>query len=445
MTLLLGNDRAMTAEVPAAEITRLRKPVIIGTLAVAVFFGGFLAFSWGVPLHRAAMASGQVVVEGSRRQVQHLEGGIVADILVREGQMVQAGEPVVRLDMTPARAQADNMRAQLLGTEAQMARLAAEAEWRDTVTFPKSLVDRARASDDQDVLDRQARIFRLRRDALLSQMSLLQQRTRQIEEEIAGTRGEIASQDRQLQLIQRELDDVRVLHGRGLERLPRLLALERAMAEIEGQRAQNVGRIARAEQAMVENEMRASDLRAQSMAEAAQRLRDEDLRAAELRERLRIAEDSLGRTTIPAPATGRVVNLRVFTRGGVIPPRESLMEIVPVGERLVVDAQLSPNDIDIAHVGADVDVRFVTLPQRTTPVLQGKLETVAADRQTDQRTGAAYYTARVVVSPEQMQRLGMEALPGMPVEISVKAGGRTLFDYLTQPLFHYAYRVFREK
>ncbi len=445
MTLLLGNDRALTADVPTQEVSRLRKPVTIGFAAIAVFFGGLFAFSYAVPLHRAALAPGQVVVEGSRRQVQHLEGGIIADILVREGAKVNAGDPVVRLDTTISRAQVDMMRGQLLGTEAQMARLAAEAEWRTDITFPADLEKRVKATSDPDLLDRQARIFTLRREAVASQVSLLQQRSRQIQEEVAGTRAEIAAQDKQIALIQREINDVRGLLERGLERTPRLLALERGMAEIEGRRAQNVAAIARAEQATVENLMRANDLKAQFVADAAQKLRDEDLRAADLRERLRVAADSLERTTILAPVGGRVVNLRVFTIGGVIPPRESLMEIVPGDDRLVIDAMLSPNDIDIAQVGADVDVRFSTLPQRTTPVLVGKVETIAADRQADQRTGAVFYTARVVVSPEEMKRLQAEALPGMPVEISVKAGARTVFDYLLQPLFHYAFRVFREK
>jgi HlyD family secretion protein len=445
MTLLLGNDRALTADLPSKEITRLRKPVLIGATAIAVFFGGLFAFSYAVPLHRAAMAPGQVVVEGSRRQVQHLEGGIVAEILVREGSKVKAGDPVARLDVTVTRAQVDMMRGQLLGTEAQMARLAAEAEWRTQVSFSAELVERAARTGDTDLLDRQSRIFTLRREAVASQVNLLEQRSRQVREEIEGTRAEIAALDKQISLIQREINDVRGLLERGLERTPRLLALERAMAEIEGRRAQNVAAISRAEQATVENLMRANDLRAQFVAEAAQRLRDEDLRAADLRERLRVAADALERTTILAPVAGRVVNLRIFTIGGVIPPRESLMEIVPMDDRLVIDAMLSPNDIDIAQAGADVDVRFVTLPQRTTPVLLGKLETIAADRQADQRTGAAFYTARVVVSPEELKRLQAEPLPGMPVEISVKAGARTVFDYLLQPLFHYAFRVFREK
>jgi HlyD family type I secretion membrane fusion protein len=445
MTLLLGNDRAVTADVPSEEVSRLRKPVLIGLMAIAVFFGGLFAFSYAVPLHRAALAPGQVVVEGSRRQVQHLEGGIIADILVREGSTVAAGDPVLRLDMTVGRAQVDMMRGQLLGTEAQMARLAAEAEWRTDVTFPTDLINRVQDTADPELLDRQARIFQLRREAVASQVSLLEQRSRQIQEEVAGTRAEIVAQDKQIALIQREIGDVRMLLDRGLERTPRLLALERAMAEIEGKRAQNVAAIARAEQSTVENLMRANDLKAQFVADAAQRLRDEELRATDLRERLRVAETSLERMTILAPVGGRVVNLRVFTIGGVIPPRESLMEIVPVDERLVIDAMLSPNDIDVAHVGADVDVRFSTLPQRTTPVLSGRLETIAADRQADQRTGAVFYTARVIVSPEELKRLNVDALPGMPVEISVKAGARTVFDYLLQPLFHYAFRVFREK
>jgi HlyD family type I secretion membrane fusion protein len=432
---------------PAAAAARPRRrfagPILLGHLLIVGFFGLFTLWAVWAPLERAAMATGSVVVEGSRRQIQHLEGGIVERILVHEGALVEAGQPVILLDATVPRTQVAQLAAQLAASEAQIARLRAEAENADAIAPHPA--DEALSPEAAALVASQGRIFELRRDAMRSQIELLGQRSRQSREEILGLRAEIVGQDRQLELIDREIATVRGLLERGLEREPRLLALERTRAEVVGARAQNFARIARVEQVIVENDMRALDLGVQTMSEAAQKLRDEEVRAAELRDRLHVARDAATRTTITAPVSGKVVNLKVFTERGTINPRESVMEIVPRGERLVIDAQIQPGDVDILKIGAPVRVRFSSLPQRDTPVVDGRLDDVAADRQSDPRSGASFYTARISLPPAQIERLGAPVVPGMPVEVTVNAGARSLVEYLLMPLAAWHFRAMKER
>lgn len=420
-------------------------PKRLGWLLAVVFFGGFALWSATMPLERAALSGGSLVVEGSRRQVQHLEGGIVRKILVREGSLVEAGQPLLQLDPTIARTQFDQLRAQIIATEAQIARLRAEAEELGTFVAPDLTESEAVDPRIATEIGTQRRIFDLRRRALTDQRELLGQRNRQSREEIGGLRAEITGQDRQLELIDREIATVRGLLERGLEREPRLLALERNRAEIVGARGQNVARIARSEQAIVENEMRALDLSVQTASEAAQKLRDEEVRLSDLRDRLRAVVDVLDRLTITSPVTGKVVNLKVFTERGVINPRETLMEVVPRDDRLVVDAQILPADADVVRIGATARIRFTSLPQRSTPVLNGAVEEMAADRQVDPRTGATYYTARIALGAGEIERLGTALYPGQPVEVTVNAGEHTLIDYLFQPLAAWRFRAMKER
>lgn len=438
-----GNEaRRVDRAEPTVDV-RFAGPVMLGHALVIGFFGLFALWAWLAPLERAALAPGVVVVEGSKRQIQHLEGGIVDKILVHEGAQVEVGQPLIRLDATVARTQAEQLQAQLAATEAQVMRLRAEAEAADEMApLPDSV---AGAAEVSPLVASQWRIFELRRGAIRSQVELLGQRSRQSREEILGLRAEIVGQDRQIELIDREIGTVKTLLERGLEREPRLLGLERSRAEIVGARAQNTSRIARAEQAIVENEMRAVDLKVQMTSDAAQKLRDEEVRAADLRDRHRVALDASQRTTLTAPVAGKVVNLKVFTERGVINPRESVMEIVPRGERMVVDAQIPPTEVDTLQIGAPVRVRFSSLPQRSTPVVEGRLEDVAGDRQSDPRSGATYYTARITLAPEQVERLGTAIFPGMPVEVTVNAGSRSLVEYLFMPLAAWHFRAMKER
>jgi HlyD family type I secretion membrane fusion protein len=423
-----------------------RWPILVCSIACGLFFAVLLGWSWFVPLERAILAPGSVVIEGARRQVQHLEGGIVGRIMVKEGTVVVAGQTVLVLDTTVSATQVELLRNQWASYVAQVARLKAEIEDGRQPDFPGRLLNSALVAPEvSKIIEGQLRLFEHRREALMTSLALLGERNGQIEKEIAGLQAEVAAQDRQLELISQELNAVEQLVARGLERTPRLLLLQRQQAEIDGAKAQNLARVARAGLTINENNLKKIDLKNQFRADASQKLQDEEGRLADTSDKLKVAEDTLRRATLRAPVGGKVLNLRAFTEGGVINAREPVMEIVPLEERLVIDAHVTPNDIDPVRKGAKVKVRFPSLPSREVPIIEGHLEDFSADRQTDNRTGTSFYTARVLVEPTEFERLGRPIYPGIPAEVTILAGSRSLLNYLFEPLFGWYWRAMREK
>jgi len=420
------------------------RPAAVGLAVGLLFFGCFGTWAAVAPLESAALAPGTVVVDTNRKTVQHLEGGIVAELLVQDGARVEAGQVLLRLDETLARATRQLLQGQLRATAAA-ARLVAERDEKAAIAFPGWLLAAQDDADVAQVLAGERHIFAARREALESQTRILRQRNAQIDEEIAGLAAEIKAQDRQLTLIAEEAASVGELVAKGLERRPRLLALQRQAAEIEGARAQNLARVARAKQSIGENEIRIVDLRVQALNEAVQKLREAEVRLHDFEERIRAADDVLARTTIRAPVSGRIVKLSVFTAGGVVAPREPLMEIVPDGDALVIEAQVAPGDIDVVTAGLPVQLRFTALNQRTTPTFNGRVVQVSADRLADAQTGQAYYTARIVLEDDLTKHEGLRLYPGMPVEAMIVTGERTALDYLLKPIRAGLNRAMREE
>lgn len=431
-------------ETPAGRPLGVARPLLLALGASALFFGGFAVWSVLAPLQSAAIAPGVVVVDTNRKAVQHLEGGVVDRLLVQEGDTVAPGQLLLRLDQLQLRAAVERLRGQLHGALALQARLRAERDELGEVEFPPELAAQADDTAVIDAIRSELRIFEARREQVDSQTRILRQRNAQVAEEMRGIADEIRAQDRQIKLIREEQAGVEGLVDKGLERRPRLLALQRQSADIEGQRAQNVARIARGQQAIGENDLRVLDLKAQILSEAAQKLRDEEARILDLRERLRGAEDVLQRTEIRAPAGGRIQGLRVFTVGGVVPPRETLMEIVPADEKLIVEAQMSPGDIDQVRPGLEVELRFTAFNQRNTPAVGGRVLNVSADRMNDQRTGAGFYQLRIAVDGPGALPDGLRLYPGMPVEAMVRTGSQTMFAYLSRPILDSMQRAFVE-
>ncbi len=420
----------------------VRGPLRFALALGILFTGGLLGWSALVPLQSAAIAPGTVVVDSNRKAVQHLEGGVVARLLVREGDTVAVGQLLVQLDQTQARSVVERLRGQLLASLALQARLRAERDLQASIAFPPELADGS--ATIADMVRAERRIFEARREQLEGQIRILRQRTGQVEEELRGVADEIRAEDLQLRLIREEMADVQALVAKGLERKPRLLALQRQAASIEGQRAQNVAHIARGQQSIGENEMRVLDLKAQFLSDAVQKLRDEETRIFDLREKLRAAEDVLQRTEIRASAAGRVQGVKVFTIGGVVPPRETIMEIVPGEEALVVEARMPIHDIDMMQAGLTVQLRFTAFNQRSTPTLAGSVVNVSADRMNDPQTNATFYLLRIVVDPGATLPEGMNLYPGMPVEATIRTGSQTLLAYLTKPLVDSMHRALRE-
>ncbi len=427
-----------------ARTIGVQRPLLFAmTLAIA-FTGGFGAWSTLAPLESAAIAPGIVVVDTNRKSVQHLEGGVVARLLAQEGDKVGAGQLLVLLDQTQARSAVDRLRAQLMASLALQARLKAERDQLANITFPSELTAVSGDPTVADLIQAERRVFETRREQIDGQIRILRQRNAQVDEEIRGLVDEIRAQDVQLRLIREEIADVEALVAKGLERKPRLLALQRQAAAIEGLRAQNVARIARNRQTIGENEMRVLDLKAQYLSESVQKLRDEEARIFEVREKLRAAEDVLQRTEIRAPVAGRVQGLKVFTVGGVVPPRETIMEIVPADEKLIVEARISTGDIDKVQAGLPVQLRFTAFNQRSTPSLDGRVLNVSADRMSEPQSGAVFYLLRITVDQGVSLPEGLSLYPGMPVEVTVRTGSQTLLAYLTRPILDSMHRALRE-
>jgi HlyD family type I secretion membrane fusion protein len=418
--------------------------VLSGIIIIVVFFGGFIGWASIAPLDSAAMASATIVVESSRKAIQHFDGGTVSQVLVKEGQKVEIGQPLVIMDDTTAKATVDMLQGDYDASQAIIARLSAERDRKDTIEFPEELLNRSLFPAAADVMMSQQKAFEAKHDAIESQTRILKQRNSQIDEEIKGERGQISAQDRQISLIQDEEKTVAQLLAKGLEVRPKLLQLQRQAAELEGQRAQNYAAIARAAQTAGENDLKIVDLTVSVVTDAAQKLHDEQVKIGDVREKLRSAKEVLERTTLRAPVAGQVVNLKLFTPGGVLPPRDTVMEIVPDNDRLIAEAQVAPTDIEHVHAGLRVQLRLTAFNQRRTPTVFGKIETVSADKQTDQRTGNSYYTARIILDEGLDQLKGLELYPGMPAEAMIITGERTLMAYLAKPLFSSLNRGLRE-
>jgi HlyD family secretion protein len=424
----------------------IRRPTVWGMAILLVFVGGFGTWAALAPLSSAAVAPGTVAVDTKRKTVQHLEGGIVSRILVREGERVVPGQPLVRLDTTQALATRNLHRGQLLAERALDARLVAERDGLEGIAFPPDLLGMARGDAGiRAILDGQRGIFAARRVALQGQLQILTERIGQLGSQIKGLRAQERAALDQLDLIRDEIASVRALIEKGLERLPRLRSLQRQVADLSGRLGSYRGDIAKAQQAIGETRLEMIDLRNRRAEEVVGELRDVREKIADLEEQMRAAEDVLQRQDIVAPVGGSVVNLKTVTPGGVVAPGDALMEIVPEEDKLTIQAQIRPTDIDTVHPGLPAKVRLTAFKAWVTPMLDGELAYVSADSLSDSETGAPYYDARIEVDRREVGRLDQGHLyPGMPVQAMVVTGELPLLAYFVQPLLDSFSRAFRE-
>jgi len=436
--------QSATPTVPRRPPTRFA--TVFGLAALALFLGGFGAWSALAPLSEAAAGPGVIKVEGNRRTVQHLEGGIVRELLVRDGDRVRAGDVLMRLDDVQAGAQLQALEAQRLFLLAQDARLTAELENAPAIAWPEEILLRRADVRVADAMAGQTALFVARRTAFDSTQQVLATRIDQLRAANESARSQLASQERQMSLIQEEMRGVAELLRLGLERRPRLLALQRAEASLVGNRDDIVGQIQRNEASIAENraQMKAQeDARQSDLNKERREVRD---RLAEVEERWRQARDVAARREIVAPVSGTVINQRFFTVGGVVRPGDPVLDIVPNDDRLIAEVQISPTDIDVVYPGLLAEVRLPAFKQRLVPYLHGKVTFVSADAIFDERTRTSHYRAHVAIDDDQLARLkGVELTPGMPVEVMVLVGERTFWQYVTQPLRDSFARAFREQ
>lgn len=405
----------------------IRFPALLGTAVAVGFFGVLGGWSVAAPLATAAMAAGEIMVESHRKTVQHLEGGIVDRILVREGDRVTAGQVLVRLDTTQAEASLTQYAGQLDAQRALAARLAAERDGLAEVAFPAAL--------PAAVVDGQRRIFHTRKTMLEDQRAILARRIDQLAAQIDGGRRQLAALGRQRALIEDELDGALKLLDHGLMQRTRVLALQREAAALDGRMGELESEVAAKQQAIGETQLSMVSLDSVRADEVARELREVETRIAELEQRVHANRDVLARQDILAPVAGQVVDLRIFSRRGVIAPAQPLMDIVPERDDLWVTVRVSPTDVDVVRPGQPAQVLLAAFNQRMVPPLPGRLATLSADRLIDEKTGQPYFVGRIDLDAEALKHLhGIALTPGMPVQAMIVTGEQTLFHYVLSPL-----------
>lgn len=426
---------APTANNPSVDTMGVSKPITIGLIIMLLFFGGFMGWAAFAPLGSAAIATGVVSVEGSRKTIQHLEGGIVDKILVKDGDFVEQGQVLVTLEETQARASLKLIRGRKMVALAELARLIAERDDTDHMVFSDWLVERQTDPQIEQAMQGQQNIFEARILARNGQTTILRQKIAQLDEEIKGLQGQIRSSNLQIKLIKEEIADVAKLVEKKLAKRTRLRALQRNLAELSGARSQNSGRIAQSRQAVGEIELQISELRNAVLNEAVAELRNVQAQLFDLEEQERASLDILNRTEIKAPNSGVVVNLNIHTSGGVIRSGDTLMDIVPMDQDLIVEAEVNTTDIDVVHVGAAARISFPAFSQRTAQPVEGTVIGVSADSILNERTNAYFYQALVRIDSLDGSNVKVEQLrPGMQADVMITTGERTALDYFLKPI-----------
>jgi epimerase transport system membrane fusion protein len=440
---LLSDDRAIRRQ---------------GMALVLVVFGGFGAWASLAPLTSAALAPGVITVEHYRKTVQHLEGGIIRTLDVHDGDSVRQDQVLATLDDTQSRAQLEVFRGQLYSRVAQEARLAAQRDGLRSVQYPQELLAHRSDSRVQDAMRLQDQIFKVRQAAYDGESAVYRRQIEQLRAKMVGLQAQKHSKDRLVDSYRGDVDDFKSLLKEGYTEKQKVEELDRALAQSEGQRGELVSDIAASELQIAEIELKILQLQKDLQREVAKELSDVQTELFELREKVQLLDSTLNRAVIKAPVAGMVLGLAVHTIGAVIPPGGRLLDIVPKDQKLIIEAQVSPIDIDRVKVGQQAEVRFSAFKTRDVPTIMGTLISLSPDRMVSdspdsknskESSGgdASYYLVRVAVSPEGLEALSaadLSLVPGMPVEVLISTGERTLVQYLVKPLTDTFKRAFIE-
>lgn len=411
-----------------------KKPRLIGLLILFFTFGLFGTWAAVAPLDSAALAPGVVTVKTYRKTIQHLEGGIVEAIQVRDGNQVAAGDVLLVLDDTQARAELGIVRGQLIAAQALEARLQAERDQKKAITFPASFeLDDPRVNES---VQSEKQVFEARMNSHLGEIEVLEQRMTQIGEQIRGLEAVIGSKQELMASYREEIAELSELLSDGFVDKQRLRDFERRVSELEGSMADHRSSIAQAKMKQGETRLSILQLKKDFHTEVVNQLSEVQSTLFDLRERERALMDRVDRTVIRAPEAGMVLGMKVHTVGGVVQSGAPILDIVPAASDLVVEAQVSPIDIDRVSAGKLADIRFSAFKSATTPVIEGRVEHISADRLTNEETGMPYYLARVELTEEgrhNLESANLILVPGMPAEVLINTGERTLLEYLVQP------------
>lgn len=424
----------------------LRPTVTAGIVIIVAFFFGFVGWSLFAQLDSATLSQGTVVVDSHRKTVQHLEGGILRELLVREGEVVKSGQLVALLDTTQADSQLGQVVSQLVAQQARIARLRAEQEGSLVLEFPEALKKQGTDPTVAETLTTQLRLFQARWRAYESSEAVLQKRIDQLQEDISSNQAQLTATSRRLALLEEERANVSQLLDKGFERRPRLLELDRNIADMKGRYGELRGAIARSKQAIGEAQLQIVNLGDTRLADIAKELQEARAMEADLNDRILAARDVRQRREVVSPQDGVVTDIRLVTLGGVIGPGQPLMDIVPVDDELIVETKVDPKDIDSVRTGLPARVRLTSYSRALAPTVEGTIIYVAADMGTDQRTGNPFFTARVRLSRDSLAEWPEVRLyPGMPAEVFIVTGERRAIDYFLSPLLDRMRRAFHEK
>jgi HlyD family type I secretion membrane fusion protein len=417
-----------------------------GLLVILVFVVGSLAWASFAQLESAVTAPAVIVVETHRKTIQHLEGGIVKEVLVTEGDMVGAGQPLLRLEETQAQTSYSLLQDQANALMAQEARLIAERDEASAISFPAALLAQRDQPKVAQIIAGEENTFTTHRNTLKKQMDILEQRNSENQRQIAGLQSQQDAIEKQGTLIQEEASGVEDLYKQGLSTLPRVLALRRQAADLTGQSGQITEHKAQIELSSEENNLQMTNLRNQQLTNVANDLRDAQSKKFDVLERLNAAKDVMNRLVLAAPVAGKVVNLAIHTNGAVIRPGDTVMEIVPAEDQLDVEAHVRPDDADMIQAGMVAHVSFNAYKQRRLPQLTGMVSTVSADRLVDQRTGQPYFSVVITVDRNVLKDYtDVRLMPGLPVDVAIATGTRTIMDYFLAPVLDVIEKGMRER
>ncbi len=424
-----------------------RLPVVLGFIGLVILVGGFGVWATQTQIAGAIIASGRIEVDQNRQVVQHPEGGVVAEIGVKEGDAVEAGDLLLQLDVTQLRSRLVIIESQLYEFMARRGRLEAERDGRESLTFdPELLRVSAERPQVAELIRGQENLFEARNETTARTREQLSERAAQTRNQIVGVEAQEASLARQLELIEQELEAQQSLLTRGLAQASGVLALQRQAASLDGQLGELAASKAQAEQRITEIEIEVLRLGTTRREEAITRLRDLRTRELELIEQRQSLLADIERMELRAPVSGIVYNMRVQTLRSVIRPADPVLFLIPQDRPLVIAARVDPIHIDQIVTGQAVNLRFSALDQRTTPELVGQVALVSADAFEDEALGASYYRAEIVLNPGEQEKLtdGQVLIPGMPVEAFIRTDDRSPLTYLIKPLMDYFNRAFRE-
>jgi len=422
----------------------LRRHLLLGLGAVALLFA--IIFGWGglTEISGAVIAPGKLVVDSNVKKVQHPTGGVVGDLKVKDGDRVKKGDIVVRLDETQARTSLAIVTKALDEIEARQARLEAERDGAQKVTFPADLVARDKEPEVAQVMKSEQRLFEIRHSAREGQKAQLLEQIDQLRQQIIGNDEQIAAKSKEIDWNQQELGGIRGLWKQNLVPFNRVTTLERDSARMHGERGALTASIAQAKGRISEIQLKILQIDEDLRTEVGKELAEIRAKKSELTERRVAAEDQLKRIDLIAPQDGTVFQRSVHTVGGVIQAGEVVMLVVPESDALIIEAKVLPQDVDQIHVGQAAVVQFAAFNRRTTPELNGEVIGIGADITADERRNETYYAVRIRISDKELARLdGLMPMAGMPVEVFIQTSPRTVMTYLTKPIREQFERAFR--